>query len=99
VGIEAMSCQYNWSSGVQGTLLSAFFWGYALFQIPGGFLTNKFGGKLIFGIGVLMTSILTCLVTYLFRTRVFFSPPNASQFEKKKKTKLLSKNRAFLRRN
>lgn len=62
VGIEAMSCQYNWSSGVQGTLLSAFFWGYALFQIPGGFLTNKFGGKLIFGVGVLMTSILTCLV-------------------------------------
>jgi MFS family permease len=66
VGIEAMSCQYNWSSGVQGTLLSAFFWGYALFQIPGGFLTNKFGGKLIFGVGVLMTSILTCLVTYHF---------------------------------
>lgn len=30
-------------------------------QIPGGWLAERFGGKMIFGVGVLMTALLTLL--------------------------------------
>eukprot|EP01084_Bolivina_argentea_P236268 397310_1 len=62
VAIEPMSCQFNWNSFTEGFILSAFFAGYLFGNIPGGFLADKFGGKLVFGIGVLATSILTVLL-------------------------------------
>ena len=30
-------------------------------QIPGGWLAERFGGKMVFGVGVLMTALLTLL--------------------------------------
>lgn len=52
---------YNWDSNVQGWILSAFFYGYIVTQIPGGYLAGKFGGKLLLGFGILCTSVLTLL--------------------------------------
>ena len=42
-----------------GWILAAFFYGYALTQIPGGWLATRFGGKWVFGVGVVMTSVFT----------------------------------------
>merc|ERR1712232_760050 len=39
--------------------MGSFFWGYVLLQIPGAVMAKKWGGKRVFGIGVLGTSILT----------------------------------------
>ena len=44
-----------------GWILSSFFYGYIFTQIPGGYLAGKYGGRYIFGVGVLMTAILTLL--------------------------------------
>ena len=44
-----------------GWLLAAFFYGYALMHIPGGWLATRFGGKYVFGIGIVMTAVLTLL--------------------------------------
>ncbi|XP_051880359.1 sialin isoform X2 [Pristis pectinata] len=52
---------YNWDSDIQGWILSAFFYGYIVTQIPGGYLAGKFGGKLLLGFGILGTSFLTLL--------------------------------------
>jgi ACS family sodium-dependent inorganic phosphate cotransporter-like MFS transporter 5 len=41
--------------------LGSFFYGYVVTQIPGGRLAEIFGGKWIFGIGILITSIFTLL--------------------------------------
>lgn len=41
--------------------MGSFFYGYVLTQIPGGRLAEIFGGKLVFGLGVLMTAIFTLL--------------------------------------
>ena len=41
--------------------MGAFFWGYVLTQIPGGVLAERFGGKLVFGLGILVTSVFTIL--------------------------------------
>ena len=52
------------SSGYVGWALGAFFYGYLITQIPGGWLAERYGGKMVFGIGIVMTSVLT-LVTPL----------------------------------
>ena len=49
-------------TGYIGLVLGSFFYGYLLTQIPGGWIATRFGGKHVFGTGVLVTSLLT-LVT------------------------------------
>ena len=44
-----------------GWVLSSFYYGYLITQIPGGYLADIFGGKYIFGIMILLTSLLTIL--------------------------------------
>ncbi|XP_046628021.1 putative inorganic phosphate cotransporter [Neodiprion virginianus] len=52
---------YDWDEYTQGIILSSFFWGYIITQIPGGILADKFGGKYTLGIGILATAIFTML--------------------------------------
>ena len=42
-----------------GLILGSFFYGYIITQLPGGWLGARFGGKYLFGFGVLCTSVLT----------------------------------------
>lgn len=43
-------------------MLSSFYWGYVLTQIPGGIIAERFGGKHTMGLGMLSTAILTLLI-------------------------------------
>ncbi|XP_065897724.1 sialin-like [Dysidea avara] len=52
---------FDWSNTEQGWVLSSFFYGYIFTQLPGGWIATKFGGKYVFGIGVLVTSLLTLI--------------------------------------
>ncbi|MEV0700499.1 MFS transporter [Saccharopolyspora sp. NPDC050389] len=45
VAAPEMVKELQLSSTVLGVLLSAFFWGYVLTQVPGGMLANRFGPK------------------------------------------------------
>ncbi|ESO88514.1 hypothetical protein LOTGIDRAFT_126078 [Lottia gigantea] len=58
---------YNWDLELQGHILSAFFWGYVVTQLPGGLLANRYGGKYFFGGGIFITAVLS-LLTPLFVT-------------------------------
>ena len=49
--------EFDWDSDTQGLVLGAFYWGYIITQIPGGLLAEKYGGKYVFGGGVLLTAI------------------------------------------
>jgi MFS family permease len=44
---------------------SSFFWGYALSQLPGGWLSKIFGGRKVLEIGVFTWSFATALVPLL----------------------------------
>ena len=44
-----------------GWILSAFFYGYIITQIPGGFLASVIGGKLVLGLGIVITAALSLL--------------------------------------
>lgn len=70
---------YDWDSETQGWILGAFFYGYILTQIPGGYLASRCGPKWLLGLGVLGTILFTLLTplaadlgaNYLFAVRVF----------------------------
>lgn len=51
-------------------MLSSFFYGYIVTQLPGGFLALKFGGKNLFGLGILSTAVLTLLTPLAARENV-----------------------------
>ncbi|CAM8923432.1 unnamed protein product [Rhodiola kirilowii] len=47
IAIIPMSHQFGWNSSTAGLVQSSFFWGYALSQLPGGWLAKIFGGRTI----------------------------------------------------
>jgi MFS transporter, ACS family, solute carrier family 17 (sodium-dependent inorganic phosphate cotransporter), other len=59
VAAIAMQEQLGWSETVKGLVLSSFFIGYMLFQIPSGYLANRYGGKLVLGFAVAWWSVFT----------------------------------------
>ncbi len=61
IAIIPMAAELDWSPSTQGTVLSSFFIGYLLTQIVGGRLADRFGGKAVLGIGVLLWSLFTML--------------------------------------
>lgn len=53
---------FVWPKDVQGLILSAYFYGYILMQIPGGWLSFKFGGRIILAISMAIGSAFTLLI-------------------------------------
>ncbi|OAD55056.1 Sialin, partial [Eufriesea mexicana] len=53
--------EFNWDEKTQGVILGAFFIGYVSTNVPGGRMAEKFGGKLIYGLGVFLTAVLTVI--------------------------------------
>ncbi|KAL9958324.1 hypothetical protein ACROYT_G035326 [Oculina patagonica] len=51
--------EFNWDQDTQGLILGSFFYGYIVTQVPAGWLAARFGGKYLFGCGVLLTSVMT----------------------------------------
>ena len=61
VAIIPMAAEFGWNAEQQGRVLSAFFVGYLLTQVLGGRLADRFGGKIVLGIGVLSWSLFTLI--------------------------------------
>lgn len=67
--------RYEWSPVLQGYILASFFYGYIVTQMPSAFLTTKYGGRLFFGGGIGLCSILALLTpaaTYIGPTCLIF---------------------------
>ncbi|XP_058461958.1 sialin-like isoform X2 [Malaya genurostris] len=62
--------EFDWSSSVQGYVLSSFFYGYVFTQVLGGYMSNKFGGTNVFGVGIGVTAFLTLLTPLAARAGV-----------------------------
>ncbi|WJX90397.1 putative anion transporter 6, chloroplastic [Trifolium repens] len=65
IAIIPLSHQFGWNSSTAGLVQSSFFWGYALSQLPGGWLAKIFGGRKVLEVGVLVWSVATALVPFL----------------------------------
>src|SRR5262249_40016748 len=61
VAVIAMQASFGWSETLKGLVLSSFFIGYLLFQVPAGYLANRVGGKLVLGAAVAWWSLATLI--------------------------------------
>ncbi|XP_032690814.1 putative inorganic phosphate cotransporter isoform X1 [Odontomachus brunneus] len=62
VTVKNSDGEFSWCSKEQGYLLSAFFYGYVITQIPFGILAKRYGSKYFLGIGMLINSLFGLLV-------------------------------------
>ncbi|XP_013188922.1 putative inorganic phosphate cotransporter [Amyelois transitella] len=53
---------YDWDPSIKSMILSSFFWGYVVLQIPGGMLARKVGGKLLITISVAVNSLISLFI-------------------------------------
>ncbi|MBI3302648.1 MAG: ACS family MFS transporter [Deltaproteobacteria bacterium] len=61
VAIIPMAEEFKWDQTTRGIVLSSFFYGYLTTQVLGGWLADRYGGKVVLGFGVLWWSIFTLL--------------------------------------
>lgn len=52
---------YEWDSSIRSLILSSFFWGYVIMQLPAGLLAKKFGPKVVLGWSTIIGAILTII--------------------------------------
>eukprot|EP00601_Ochromonadales_sp_CCMP2298_P008990 CAMPEP_0173197612 /NCGR_PEP_ID=MMETSP1141-20130122/16258_1 /TAXON_ID=483371 /ORGANISM="non described non described, Strain CCMP2298" /LENGTH=548 /DNA_ID=CAMNT_0014122373 /DNA_START=228 /DNA_END=1874 /DNA_ORIENTATION=+ len=62
VAAQKMRDELGWSESEKGLVLSSFYWGYTLGQIPASIYTQSHGAKWLFGWSVAIPSFLTLLV-------------------------------------
>ncbi|XP_049859695.1 sialin-like isoform X1 [Schistocerca gregaria] len=63
---------FVWDEEMQGMMLAGFFYGYTVGQVPGGLLAERFGGKLVFGLGALVPAILTVVSPFTAWVNEYF---------------------------
>jgi len=59
VAVIPLAEQFGWSATDKGLVSSSFFWGYALTQIPAGFVASRLGGGPVLVLAVLTWSLGT----------------------------------------
>lgn len=59
MAVPAMMKDLNFSATAVGSIMSAFFFGYALFQMPGGMLADKYGPRKVISGALAVWSIFT----------------------------------------
>jgi len=49
----------GWSTATQGLVLSAFYWGYIVLQLPGSWVANQYGPKVQLSFSFLRLTLLS----------------------------------------
>lgn len=86
VALPYMSDELNINPAAAGLILGAFFWTYAPFQIPFGWLADKLGSRLVFAASAVWWSVFTMLTalsrgfTSLLALRLFLGIGEAGAF-------------------
>ncbi|MFE6914067.1 MFS transporter [Streptomyces rubiginosohelvolus] len=62
--LPSLGAEFDLSRGQQGLIVSAFFLAYALCQIPGGLLADRFGARRVMGWALLAWSLFTALTGF-----------------------------------
>src|SRR5947208_12228842 len=56
-----ISKEFNFDKATMGIIFSAFVWSYALFQVPGGWMGDRFGPRRVLAVIVSYCSVIMAL--------------------------------------
>ncbi|KAF2896177.1 hypothetical protein ILUMI_10000 [Ignelater luminosus] len=65
--VDVKGGTYNWTAEQQGHILGAFFPGYVITHLPGGFLADVIGAKHILGGGLALSAVFTFLTPVVIK--------------------------------
>lgn len=71
-GNDSQDGEFQWTTIQQSYILSSFFYGYVLTQIPFGMLAKRFGSMGFLGWGMLLNSVFAFLVPFAARQNLFW---------------------------
>ena len=57
VAMPTISKEFALTPTMQGVILSAFFWSYAVLQVPGGWLIDRFGPRLLISVSTMLWAL------------------------------------------
>jgi ACS family sodium-dependent inorganic phosphate cotransporter-like MFS transporter 9 len=66
--IVEISKKYGWNKTESGAVLSAFFWGYTLTQVLGGYLSDRFGAELVMTLAMIGWTSLTVITPLMVQS-------------------------------
>ncbi|CAC5399523.1 SLC17A5 [Mytilus coruscus] len=70
IEVTNQHAEFDWNKDTRANILAAFFYGYIITQIPGGWIADRFGGRRIIGSALLICGICTILTPVCARTSV-----------------------------
>ena len=62
--------EFSWSKELQGYILSSYFYGYVSVQVVAGWAASRWGGKHVYGCGMMLAMAATLLTPLAARTHV-----------------------------
>ena len=62
IALVVMQAELQWSKETQGVVMTGFWIGYAAMQIPGGWLTTRWGPRRVVGCGLAASSLMHLLM-------------------------------------
>ena len=68
--VEGREGQFQWSKKEQGLVTGSYYWSYATCQIPAAWLATRFGFRKVFGLSMLVASLVTLLFPVAAKTSV-----------------------------
>lgn len=88
VAVIPLQNEFGWSATRTGAVLSAFFIGYLIFQVPAGWAARRFGPRLLLGVALFWWSAMTIATPFaaeasfalLIATRILMGMGEASMF-------------------
>ena len=65
--------EFDWDKKQQGLLMGSYYWSYTAAQIPAAWLAAKYGFRLVFGVSMLLSGIVTLLFPVCARVNVYLA--------------------------
>ncbi|XP_039955773.1 putative inorganic phosphate cotransporter [Bactrocera tryoni] len=57
--------EFDWTEKQKSYIISCFYWGYVITQFPGGYLSRRFGAKIVMGISLFGSALCSLLTPFL----------------------------------
>ena len=58
---EIIEGEFDWDTSEQGLLMGSYYWGYTAAQIPAAWLASKYGFRMVFGVSMLVSGVITII--------------------------------------